>query len=165
MERVATDTSSPMRQNRGVPGRRLILVLVMLLVTLSVLSASRDISRRGPAGQSQQTTSTSQAPDATPTGEASEEADTVESGQPKGRGIAVRRLPSGEPVQVRLGERVVLRVKTSRPDIVVIDDLGLRAPTGPGTPGTLDFVAGATGRFPVTLAIGAQRIGTVSVGR
>ena len=49
-----------MRQNRQVPGRRLILVLVMLLVTLSVLSASRDISRRGPAGQGQQTTTATQ---------------------------------------------------------------------------------------------------------
>lgn len=150
-----------MRQNRPVPGRRLILVLVMLLVTLSVLSASRDISRRGPAGQGQQTTT------ATQPAQAPEDEDGAR--EPAGRKPranleeTARRLPSDSPVRARLGERVVLRVKTGRPDIITIDALGIRAPTGPGTSGTLDFIAGTAGKFPVTLALGERKIGAVSV--
>ncbi len=150
-----------MRQNRWVPGRRLILVLVMLLITLTVLSAGRDISRRGPAGQSQQTTTATQ-----PAQSPREEKNGNESGdrsKDAGGVIEARRLPSSKPVQARLGERVLLRVKTARPDIIAIDQMGIRAPTGPGTSGTLDFVAGTEGNFPVTLALGERRIGTVSV--
>jgi len=152
-----------MRQNRGVPGRRLILVLVMLLVTLSVLSASRDISRRGPASQGQPTTTATQ-PAQAPQGkdEAQGPADRKPQATPE---TTARRLPSERPVRAQLGERVVLRVKTGRPDIVSIDALGIRAPTGPGTSGTLDFVAGTTGKFPVTLALGEKKIGTLSVSR
>ena len=68
-------------------------------------------------------------------------------------------------MRAQLGERVVLRVKTGGPDIIAIDALGVRAPTGPGTSGTLDFVAGTTGKFPVTLALGEKKIGTLSVSR
>ncbi len=146
-----------------MPGRRLILVLVMLLVTLSVLSASRDISRRGPAGQGQQTTTATQ-PAQPSEGKdgAKKPADRKPQATPT---TTARRLPSSRPVRAQLGERVVLRVKTGRPDIIAIDALGVRAPTGPGTSGTLDFVAGTTGNFPVTLALGEREIGTLSVSR
>lgn len=152
-----------MRQNRPVPGRRLILVLVMLLVTLSVLSASRDISRRGPADRGQQTTTSTQ-PAQAPEGkdEAQGPADRRSQATPE---TTARRLPSERPVRAQLGERVVLRVKTARPDIIAIDALGVRAPTGPGTSGTLDFVAGTAGRYPVILALEERQVGTVSVGR
>jgi hypothetical protein len=152
-----------MRQNRPVPGRRLILVLVMLLITLSVLSASRDISRRGPAGQGQQVTTTTQP--ARPAEKKNESKGTADRRAQATTGTTARRLPSDRPVRARLGERVVLRVKTGSPDIIAIDALGVRAPTGPGTGGTLDFVAGTAGDFPVTLALGERKIGTLSVSR
>lgn len=155
-----------MRQNRGVPGRRLILVLVMLLVTLSVLSAGRDISRRVPAGQ----TTTPPVTGTTPTpAQASSGKDPAREKEEGGPGMAspggavTRRLPSTEPVRARLGQRVVLRIETGRPDILIIDELGLRAPTGPGTGATLDFVAGATGSFPITLGVGGKQVGELKV--
>jgi hypothetical protein len=153
-----------MRQNHGVPGRRLILLLVVLLVTLSVLSAGRDISRRGPAGQATTTTATPTAPaerEAAGSSGARDEGGEKRR-QPAGNAVE-RRLPSTDPVRVRLGQRVVLRVNTREPDIITVDELGIRAPTGPGTTGTLDFVAGSTGTYPVTLAVGERRIGELSV--
>ena len=154
-----------MRQNRGVPGRRLILILVLLLVSLSVLSASRDISRRGPAGQSPGTTQQ-------PADNAGEPArDRPAGGQraevpvrPATRPVA-RRLPSERPVRARLGDRVVLSIRTGSPDILAVDALGIRAPTGPGTAGTLDFVAGSAGTYPVKLAIGERRVGRLAISR
>jgi len=144
-----------MRQNHPVPGRRLIFVLVILLVTLSVLSASRDISRRGPASQTAPTTT--------------EPARTAPAARkpPRERPTETiqRSLPSSRPVRLRLGERVILRTRTERPDIIAIDQLGLRAPTGPGTPGALDFVAADPGTFRVTLAISGRKLGEISVRR
>lgn len=153
-----------MRQNRGVPGRRLILLLVMLLVTLSVLSAGRDISRRGPAGQTT-TTGTTTAPEGD--GSKPKRPETRDKGQeakePPAAGAVERRLPSTDPIRVKIGDRVILRVRTAEPDIISVDELGIRAPTGPGTPGALDFVAGSAGTYPVTLAIGDRRIGELAV--
>lgn len=157
-----------MRQNRGVPGRRLILLLVMLLVTLSVLSAGRDISRRGPAGQTT-TTGTTTGTTTAPEGDGSKpkKPETRDTGQKPqdspAAGAVERRLPSADPIRVKIGDRVVLRVRTAEPDIISVDELGIRAPTGPGTPGALDFVAGSAGTYPVTLAIGDRRIGELSV--
>lgn len=154
-----------MRQNRGVPGRRLILLLVMLLVTLSVLSAGRDISRRGPAGQTTTTTGTTTAPDGSagkpdPAGSRDK---GPKAQEPPAAAAIERRLPSADPIRVKTGDRVVLRVRTAEPDIISVDDLGIRAPTGPGTPGSLDFVAGSAGTYSVTLAIGERRIGELLV--
>ena len=149
-----------MRQNRGVPGRRLILLLVMLLVTLSVLSAGRDISRRGPAGQTTTTGTTTAPTDARPSGTGGADRQEPEAATAE---TVERRLPSADPVRVKLEDRVVLRVRTPEPDIISVDELGIRAPTGPGTSGTLDFVAGSAGSYEVKLAFGERRIGELSV--
>jgi len=145
-----------------VPGRRLILLLVLLLLTLSVLSATRDISRRGPAGSragDPATThgTTTPATTATPA-PASPPAPVRDETSP-----VDGSLPSGRPVRARLGQRVLLEVKSDRAEIVAIDRLGLRAPVGPGTYGVLDFIAADRGRFPVTLGIEGKRIGEVVV--
>jgi len=132
----------------------------MLLVTLSVLSAGRDISRRGPAGQTT-TTGTTAPTDARPPGTGG--ADREER-EPSPAESVERRLPSADPVRVKLGDRVVLRVRTPEPDIISVDELGIRAPTGPGTSGTLDFVAGSVGSYEVGLAFGERRLGELLVG-
>lgn len=156
-----------MRQNRRVPGRRLILLLVMLLVTLSVLSAGRDISRRGPAGQTTTTQTTTTGTTTTPqeerSGDRASRSAARKDGQPVVSRTVRQRLPSNDPLRAKLGERVLLQIRTERPDILVVDGLGVRAPTGPGTPGTLDFVAGSAGSWEVTLAIAGRRVGEVLV--
>ncbi|MBU6337126.1 MAG: hypothetical protein KGR19_04825 [Acidobacteria bacterium] len=145
-----------MRHNRWVPGRRLLLLLVLLLLTLSVLSATRDISRRPTGGG---TSTTTAAPPATRPAPAEKPPATERPATTR----VTATLPSDRPVRVGLGERVALTVRSDRPDVVLIDELGLRAPVGPGTTGILDFVAGSQGSFAVTLALNDRRIGEVKV--
>lgn len=145
-----------MRHNRWVPGRRLLLLLVLLLLTLSVLSATRDISRRPTGGG---TSTTTAAPPATRPAPAEKPPATERPATTR----VTATLPSDRPVRVGLGERVALKVRSDRPDVVLIDELGLRAPVGPGTTGILDFVAGSQGSFAVTLALNDRRIGEVKV--
>lgn len=139
-----------------MPGRRLLLLLVLLLLILSVLSATRDISRRPTGGG---TSTTTAAPPATRPAPVEKPSATD---RPATTPVTAT-LPSDRPVRVRLGERVVLKIRSERPDVVLIDALGLRAPVGPGTTGILDFVAGSQGSFGVTLALGERRVGEVKV--
>lgn len=139
-----------------MPGRRLILLLVLLVLTLSVLSATRDISRRPATGAGDNRTTR---PDATtaPAVTATTTPATPEPVRP------AATLPSAKPVLARQGDRVILKVRSERPDVVLIDELGLRAPVGPGTTGLLDFVAGVPGSFAVELALGDRQVGEVEV--
>lgn len=144
-----------MRHNRQVPGRRLILLLVLLLVTLSVVSASRDVSRRPPAAPGKRTDAAGRP--ATTDGR-------LDRAQPAPGGTPARAtLPSRTPVRARPGDRVILKVRSAGPDVVLIERLGLRAPVGPGTDGVLDFVVAERGSFPVSLALEAKPIGDVVV--
>lgn len=140
-----------------MPGRRLIVLLVVLLISLSILSASRDVSRTRLPGGPRVTTSP---PKTTP-------AQTSPGTEPKPKEsptpTVTAQLPSREAVRVPLGARVQLRVKSGRPEVVTIDELGLRAPAGPGTASTLDFVASQPGTFPVTLSVSGRRVGEVRV--
>lgn len=140
-----------------MPGRRLILLLVLLLVSLSVLSATRDISRqRLPALRTTPTTTgTTDSP-------AQPKADEAPGKRPE-QSVAAARLPRSRPVAASLGQRVILTIDSDRPDVAVIDPLGVRAPVGPDTEGTLDFVADQPGDFTVKLGIGGRRVGEVRV--
>ena len=152
-----------MGQNRSVPGRRLIILLVLLLISLSVLSASRDVSRtRLPGSTTATTPATTSDPkpkaQPTPPPKSRSEKDVAASGQ-----TTRIRLPKPGSVRVPLGSRVIITISSSEPEIVAVDELGVRAPVGPGTRGTLDFVASSTGRYPVTLAISGRRVGELEV--
>lgn len=149
-----------------MPGRRLIVLLFLLLISLSVLSASRDISRtRLPGSTTPGTT-----PQATTGRTTTKPAEPSRKVEPPRKAddrqpVVKARLPATSPVDVSLGTRVQLSVKGSTPEILAIDELGVRSPAGAGTRATLDFVASAPGRFPVTLAISGQRVGEVRVKR
>lgn len=155
--------SPAMGQNRRVPGRRLIILLVLLLISLSVLSASRDVSRTRLPGA---TTSTTPATTSEPK-PGTQPSASATSGEKKAAGASAGttrvRLPKTGTAKVPLGSRVVVSVRTAVPEIVAVDQLGVRAPAGPGTRGTLDFIASSTGRFPVTLAVSGRRIGELEV--
>lgn len=142
-----------------MPGRGLIVMLVVLLVALSVLSATRDVSRNQlPGSQTGRGADTSSP--ATTTG--SESAPSPPGKAREAETIRVR-MPSQKPVRVPLGARVEVTVASARPEIVSVEKLGVRAPVGPGTTGTLDLIAPSTGRFPVTLAVSGRRIGELAV--
>ena len=72
-------------------------------------------------------------------------------------------LPSGKPVRARVGDTVVLRVRSDSPDVAKILAAGVQAPVGPGVPGELRFVPRARGELEVTLELAATRAGLVEV--
>ena len=76
---------------------------------------------------------------------------------------ATGELPADEVVRARVGDVVVLRVRSEQADVVRIDALGLDADTSPGMPARLEFVAAQTGRFPVVLELADERVGTLVV--
>lgn len=145
-----------------MPGRRLIILLVVLLITLSVLSATRDVSRTSLPGVPNGRRVTT-APTTTTTTPRTTTAKAEAQPAPPAPTVTVR-LPGRGSSRVPLGAHVIVRVSSSRPEIVSVDGLGVRSPVGPGTPGTLDFVAPQAGRYPVTLAISGRRIGEIVVG-
>ena len=140
----------------------MILLMVVLLLALSVLSATRDVSRSRLPGMGPSTTTAPGSPEPrrTPTTAPAPKPDPV---APPPRKVETATLPSPRPVDVRPGERVVLRVEARVPEILAVEALGVRAPVGPGTGGTLDLVADRAGRFPITLGIQGRRVGELRV--
>lgn len=72
-------------------------------------------------------------------------------------------LPSAAPLVADLGSVVRLHIGAQEDDHVVVDGLGVRAPVGPGTTGTVEFVADSPGTWPVRLDPSGVRVGTVEV--
>lgn len=150
-----------------MPGRRLILIMVLLLLSLSVLSATRDVSRSRLPGSGSTTTgstttgTTTQAgPETTP---APPGEDEPTARQERDTAVSRASLPSPDPVEARLGERVILSIRSEAPEILAVRELGVQAPVGPGTGGVLDLVAGQPGRYPITLALSGRRVGELRV--
>jgi len=75
----------------------------------------------------------------------------------------IATLPKDSPVRVKIGDSVLLRVRSETPDIAQILQLGLQTPVGPGLLGQLQFLAQAPGTFPVTLEVAGTTGGVVQV--
>lgn len=123
----------------------LVLLVVMILVAGLLSAAGRD--RSGGSDGDRTTTSALPAPAAV--------TDT-------GREV-VAKLPSRTPVRARVGDTVVLRISSERPDIAQLLELGLKTSVGPALPGELRFVAQAPGSFPVALQVAGTTGGLVEV--
>lgn len=139
-----------------MPGRRLILIMVLLLLSLSVLSATRDVSRSRLPGTGPATTGTTTS--ARPVQRAAPPARQGAEGK-----VSKANLPSRRAVVARAGERVILSIRSEGPEILAVRDLGVQAPVGPGTGGVLDLVAGEPGRYQITLALTGRRVGVLRV--
>jgi hypothetical protein len=82
--------------------------------------------------------------------------------QKTGRQV-VATLPADSPVRAKVGDSVVLRVKSDTPDIAQMLQLGLSWSVGPKLPGTMQYVADAPGTFAVTLEVAGTVGGIVQV--
>lgn len=78
-------------------------------------------------------------------------------------GQVTATLPADRPVRVKVGDAVVLRVRSATPDIAEILQVGARAPVGPGLPGILQFIAQVPGDLAVTLELANRPVGVVRV--
>ena len=123
------------------------LLVVMILVVGAPSAAERDRTRDKTATTTT-TTSTSAA-----------QAQPLE---PTGRQV-VATLPGDSPVRAKVGDSVVLRVRSDTPDIAQMLQLGLSTSVGPKLLGELQFVADAPGTFPVTLEVAGTVGGIVQV--
>lgn len=121
------------------PRRPLLILLVAAILLMGALSADRRDRGR----------------------EASAPALPAPSAPPGDEIIAT--LPASRPVEARVGDTVVLRVRSDSPDVAKILEAGIQAPVGPGVPGELRFVPQARGELEVTLELAATRAGLVEV--
>jgi len=118
----------------------LILLVVMVLVVSALNASDRDRSGTAP------TPAASSAPPQ----------------EPAGREVRAT-LPAEKPVQARVGDTVILRVRSERPDIAEILAVGARTPVGPELPGELRFVAQTSGEIPVDLEVAGSTAGVVRI--
>jgi len=72
-------------------------------------------------------------------------------------------LPRDRTIRARTGDAVTVTVQTAAPDEAAVEALGLQVQTGPGLPGTLEFVAQAPGSYPVELLDADRTAGTIVV--
>jgi hypothetical protein len=124
-----------------MPGRRLMLFAVLLLLIATVASAVAP-SERDTAVRSVETKPVPALP----------VADTVDGA-----------LPQDRRVRARVGDIVQLEVTHDERDVVEIPTLGISEPVEPGIPALLVFDADREGRFGVRLRIAGKRLGTVEV--
>jgi hypothetical protein len=124
-----------------MPGRRLLLYAVLLLLVATVASA---VAPREPDTGARSVT-TEPAP-------ARPLADTVDGA-----------LPQDRRVRARVGDIVQLEVDHDERDVVEIPALGISEPVEPGLPAQLVFDADREGRFGVRLRVAGTRLGTVEV--
>ncbi len=75
----------------------------------------------------------------------------------------VATLPADSPVRAKVGDSVLLRVRSTKPDIAQMLKLGISTSVGPALPGEIRFVADAPGTFPVTLEVAGTVGGIVQV--
>jgi hypothetical protein len=121
--------------------RSAITLLVVMILVVGALSAVERDRRSG--------TSTTTTTDAVTT-------------QTTGRDV-VATLPADSPVRARVGDSVLLRVRSDTPDIAQILQLGIQTSVGPSLLGQMQFVADAPGTFPVTLEVAGTVGGVVQV--
>lgn len=119
------------------------LLVVMVLVVGAISAAERDRDRGD----------TATAPTTT---------QTQAQAQTTGRQV-VATLPGDSPVRAKVGDSVVLRVRSATPDIAQMLQLGLSTPVGPKLPGLMQFTAAAPGTFAVTLEVAGTVGGLVQV--
>ncbi|MEA2284573.1 MAG: hypothetical protein QOJ21_616 [Solirubrobacteraceae bacterium] len=124
-----------------MPGRRLLLYAVLLLLVATVASAIAPRQRDSVV----QTVEPSPAP-------GGPAADTVDGA-----------LPQDRRVRARVGDIVQLQVDHGERDVVEIPTLGISEPVEPGVPALLVFDADREGRFGVRLRMAGTRLGTVDV--
>ena len=131
-----------MRHNHGVRWRRFLLLVVLLVVGASLISAltshnrfedSRDAGVPRPAG-------------------ASPPAPVVEAS-----------LPADKEVRARVGDVVRLLVSAPAADMVELSALAVEQPVDAGQPAELVFVADRAGRFRVRLRDAGEPVGTLRV--
>ena len=68
-----------------------------------------------------------------------------------------------QTVRIRLGDQLVLRVSSARPDEVEIPRLGALEDVDPDAPASLDLRPTAPGRYPVRLVERRRTIGRILV--
>jgi hypothetical protein len=124
-----------------MPGRRLLLYAVLLLLVATVASAV------APRGRDAGVPSVEPSP--APPRPA---ADTVDGA-----------LPQDRRVRARVGDIVQVEVDHDERDVVEIPTLGISEPVEPGLPALLVFDADREGRFGVRLRMAGTRLGTVEV--
>jgi hypothetical protein len=127
-----------------MPARRVLLLLAVLLLMAAVVSSVAEEER----------TPTPPPQGGTP--------GRVAGGKPR---VVRGRLPADRTVVARVGDVVRVEVMSTRPDEAQVLGLGLDAPTEPGLPGTLEFVADQPGRFAVTLRNAGRRVGVIEIRR
>jgi hypothetical protein len=126
-----------------LPARRVLRVVAILLLSFALVSS---ISPRP-----QQRAAAPTVP-AQPAGAAAPRPETVDG-----------RLPADRIVHAREGDVVDLQVTSREPDVARVDALGVSAPTEPGLPAQLTFVADRAGRFAVDLRDAGERVGTLEI--
>jgi hypothetical protein len=72
-------------------------------------------------------------------------------------------LPADKVVHASVGDIVVLTITSETFDTAQLEDLGLSVDVAPNAPGTLEFLAGNAGRFPVTLEASRRAVGQLVV--
>jgi hypothetical protein len=130
------------RDNRGVPWRRLLLFAALLLVALSLISAVTPRDRR--FGESPD--ASVQPPPAT-----------------RPASVVQASLPAAREVRARIGDVVRLSVTAPSADVVQVTSLAIEEPVDPGASAQLEFVADRAGRFRVRLRDAGEAIGTLRV--
>ena len=75
----------------------------------------------------------------------------------------VATLPADSPVHAKVGDSVLLRVRSATPDIAQMLKLGISTSVGPALLGEMQFVADSSGTFPVTLEVAGTVGGVVQV--
>jgi hypothetical protein len=120
--------------------RRLLLPVIVLLIAISVLSA---------------TTSPDRVPTRAPTA-------APEPPAPPAREVRAS-LPRTAPLHAVVGDVVRLVVHAPSADTVTLDALAVQAPVDRATPAELVFVADRPGRFRVRLRDAGEAIGTLVV--
>jgi hypothetical protein len=124
-----------------MPGRRLLLFAVLLLLIGTVASAI--------APREQDTGAPAVEPAPAPSRPTAETVDGV--------------LPVDRRIRARVGDIVQIEVENDAQDFVEIPSLGVSEPVEAGLPAQLVFDADREGRFAVRLRDTGKRLGTVEV--
>jgi hypothetical protein len=126
-----------------MPGRRILVFVVLLIAIGAVANATVPREQDAPVRPPE--------PAPGPT-QASPAANLVEA-----------RLPGKRAVRARVGDIVQLDVSHDAEDVVEVLSLGLSEPVEPGIAAQLVFDADRPGRFAVTLRDAQRRVGTIDV--
>jgi hypothetical protein len=134
-------------------GRRLLLLVALLLAVGAIAAALTPRDLKGPA-KTTSTATTATVPALTGgTGAAAREVtQTVDS-----------EGPEEAVIRARVGDLLHLVVKAPSPDVVELDGLGRFASVDPSTPARFNFFLDNPGRFPIRLQESGREIGRLLV--